>query len=235
MKKIIVVVFFGALIYLGRVEYGFSQAPFYQGKTITVVQIVGAGGAHRCKLPAAPRIVTIPHRHDLHVRDGLALLVDHAAGDHGVGREPELQIGERLSTGERDLRARLHRAAGAVLSTDETGALGHEPISAWLEILHCEFAARVGGGSERRAGSLCIGAHQCQVDLSDRLAGCGVEDLAFDCAAIFRLALGGGLSVTEERGEKQNEQRFHRTHSFRRAATAIKVFAASPARNIHSA
>jgi tripartite-type tricarboxylate transporter receptor subunit TctC len=44
MKKIIVVVFFGALIYLGRVEYGFAQAPFYQGKTITVVQIVGAGG-----------------------------------------------------------------------------------------------------------------------------------------------------------------------------------------------
>ena len=45
MKKITVAVFFGALIYLGLVEYGFSQSPFYQGKTITVVQIVGAGGA----------------------------------------------------------------------------------------------------------------------------------------------------------------------------------------------
>ena len=44
MKKITVAVFFGALIYLGLVEYGFSQSPFYQGKTITVVQIVGAGG-----------------------------------------------------------------------------------------------------------------------------------------------------------------------------------------------
>jgi len=41
---IILAVFFGALIYLGLVEYGFCQAPFYQGKTITVVQIVGAGG-----------------------------------------------------------------------------------------------------------------------------------------------------------------------------------------------
>jgi putative tricarboxylic transport membrane protein len=44
MKKITVAVFFGALIYLGLIEYGFSQSPFYQGKTITVVQIVGAGG-----------------------------------------------------------------------------------------------------------------------------------------------------------------------------------------------
>ena len=44
MKRITVAVFFGALIYLGLVEYGFSQSPFYQGKTITVVQIVGAGG-----------------------------------------------------------------------------------------------------------------------------------------------------------------------------------------------
>ena len=44
MQKIILAVFFGALIYLGLVEYGFCQAPFYQGKTITVVQIVGAGG-----------------------------------------------------------------------------------------------------------------------------------------------------------------------------------------------
>jgi len=45
MQKIILAVFFfGALIYLGLVEYGFCQAPFYQGKTITVIQIVGAGG-----------------------------------------------------------------------------------------------------------------------------------------------------------------------------------------------
>jgi tripartite-type tricarboxylate transporter receptor subunit TctC len=44
MKKIPVAVCFGALIYLGLVEYGFSQSPFYQGQTITVVQIVGAGG-----------------------------------------------------------------------------------------------------------------------------------------------------------------------------------------------
>jgi tripartite-type tricarboxylate transporter receptor subunit TctC len=44
MKRIAVAVFSGALIYLGLVEYGFSQTPFYQGKTITVVQIVGAGG-----------------------------------------------------------------------------------------------------------------------------------------------------------------------------------------------
>src|SRR5262249_48956856 len=43
MKKIIVAAFF-ALICLGLFEYGFSQSPFYQGKTITVVQIVGAGG-----------------------------------------------------------------------------------------------------------------------------------------------------------------------------------------------
>jgi tripartite-type tricarboxylate transporter receptor subunit TctC len=44
MKKIIIAFFFGALIYLGVIEHGFSQSPFYQGKTITVVQIVGAGG-----------------------------------------------------------------------------------------------------------------------------------------------------------------------------------------------
>ena len=44
MKRILVALFFEAMIHLGRVEYGFSQAPFYQGKTITVVQIVGAGG-----------------------------------------------------------------------------------------------------------------------------------------------------------------------------------------------
>jgi tripartite-type tricarboxylate transporter receptor subunit TctC len=44
MRKKAVTVCFGALIYLGLVDYGFSQAPFYQGKTITVVQIVGAGG-----------------------------------------------------------------------------------------------------------------------------------------------------------------------------------------------
>ena len=44
MKRIIVAAFFGALICLGLFEYGFSQAPFYQGKTITIVQIAGAGG-----------------------------------------------------------------------------------------------------------------------------------------------------------------------------------------------
>jgi tripartite-type tricarboxylate transporter receptor subunit TctC len=44
VKKITIAVFIGILICLGLFEYGFSQAPFYQGKTITVVQIVGAGG-----------------------------------------------------------------------------------------------------------------------------------------------------------------------------------------------
>jgi len=44
VKRITIVVFIGTLICLGLFEYGFSQAPFYQGKTITVVQIVGAGG-----------------------------------------------------------------------------------------------------------------------------------------------------------------------------------------------
>jgi hypothetical protein len=44
MKKITVAFFFGALLYLGLIDYGFCQSSFYQGKTITVVQIVGAGG-----------------------------------------------------------------------------------------------------------------------------------------------------------------------------------------------
>jgi tripartite-type tricarboxylate transporter receptor subunit TctC len=44
MKRIPVAFFFAALIYLGLIEHGFSQSPFYQGKTITVVQIVGASG-----------------------------------------------------------------------------------------------------------------------------------------------------------------------------------------------
>src|SRR5919108_1826215 len=44
MKKITVAFLFGALLYLGRTDDGLSQSPFYQGKTITVVQIVGAGG-----------------------------------------------------------------------------------------------------------------------------------------------------------------------------------------------
>jgi len=45
MKKITVAVFFGALIYLGLVEYGFSQSPFYQGKTLPLF---------RSLVPAAP-------------------------------------------------------------------------------------------------------------------------------------------------------------------------------------
>jgi hypothetical protein len=40
----VIAFFFGALIHLALIEHGFSQSPFYQGKTITVVQIVGAGG-----------------------------------------------------------------------------------------------------------------------------------------------------------------------------------------------
>jgi hypothetical protein len=37
MKKITVAFFFGALIYLGLIEHGISQSPFYQGKTLTVI------------------------------------------------------------------------------------------------------------------------------------------------------------------------------------------------------
>ena len=44
MKTLAVTCLTGALIYLWQVSYGFCQTPFYQGKTITVVQIVGAGG-----------------------------------------------------------------------------------------------------------------------------------------------------------------------------------------------
>jgi tripartite-type tricarboxylate transporter receptor subunit TctC len=44
MKKIVVAIFFGALIHISGFDDAISQAPFYQGKTITVVQIVGAGG-----------------------------------------------------------------------------------------------------------------------------------------------------------------------------------------------
>jgi len=44
MKNIIVAIFFGALVHLSWFGDAISQAPFYQGKTITVVQIVGAGG-----------------------------------------------------------------------------------------------------------------------------------------------------------------------------------------------
>jgi tripartite-type tricarboxylate transporter receptor subunit TctC len=44
MRKNAIMLCFAALIYLGLVDEGFSQTPFYQGKTITVVQIVGAGG-----------------------------------------------------------------------------------------------------------------------------------------------------------------------------------------------
>lgn len=44
MKRNTVATFLSTLICLGLVDSGFSQAPFYQGKTITVVQIVGAGG-----------------------------------------------------------------------------------------------------------------------------------------------------------------------------------------------
>ena len=44
MRKNAIMLCFAALIYLGLVDSSFSQTPFYQGKTITVVQIVGAGG-----------------------------------------------------------------------------------------------------------------------------------------------------------------------------------------------
>ena len=44
MKKLAVTCLTGALIYLWQISHGFCQVPFYQGKTITVVQIVGAGG-----------------------------------------------------------------------------------------------------------------------------------------------------------------------------------------------
>ena len=44
MKKLAVTVFFGALISLGLVGYGFSQSSFYEGKTITVVLGTAPGG-----------------------------------------------------------------------------------------------------------------------------------------------------------------------------------------------
>jgi tripartite-type tricarboxylate transporter receptor subunit TctC len=44
MKKLAVGVFFGALNFLGLAGYAFSQSPFYQGKTITIVQGLEPGG-----------------------------------------------------------------------------------------------------------------------------------------------------------------------------------------------
>jgi len=44
MRTIAVALIFATLISLALVTSGFSQAPFYQGKTISVVLIVGAGG-----------------------------------------------------------------------------------------------------------------------------------------------------------------------------------------------
>jgi tripartite-type tricarboxylate transporter receptor subunit TctC len=44
MKKFAVTYLIGALFCLWNVSNGFCQTPFYQGKTITVVQIVAAGG-----------------------------------------------------------------------------------------------------------------------------------------------------------------------------------------------
>jgi len=44
MKKLAVTVFFSALVCLSLVGYGFSQSPFYQGKTITVIQGLEPGG-----------------------------------------------------------------------------------------------------------------------------------------------------------------------------------------------
>ena len=43
MKKLAVTVFLGMLFSSGLVEHGFSQAPFYEGKTITVVLGTAAG------------------------------------------------------------------------------------------------------------------------------------------------------------------------------------------------
>ena len=44
MKKFAVTCLISSAIIFGQASNGLSQAPFYQGKTITVVQIVGAGG-----------------------------------------------------------------------------------------------------------------------------------------------------------------------------------------------
>jgi tripartite-type tricarboxylate transporter receptor subunit TctC len=43
MKKLAVTVFFAMLFFSGLIERGFSQAPFYEGKTITVVLGTAAG------------------------------------------------------------------------------------------------------------------------------------------------------------------------------------------------
>jgi tripartite-type tricarboxylate transporter receptor subunit TctC len=44
MRKLAVTVFVGLVISLGRIECGFSQSPFYEGKTITIVLGTAAGG-----------------------------------------------------------------------------------------------------------------------------------------------------------------------------------------------
>jgi tripartite-type tricarboxylate transporter receptor subunit TctC len=44
MKKLTAAVFFGTLVLSGITESGFSQSPFYEGKTITVVLGTAAGG-----------------------------------------------------------------------------------------------------------------------------------------------------------------------------------------------
>ena len=43
MKRLAVTVVFGMLIFSGLSEYGFSQSPFYENKTITVVLGTAAG------------------------------------------------------------------------------------------------------------------------------------------------------------------------------------------------
>jgi tripartite-type tricarboxylate transporter receptor subunit TctC len=44
MKKLAVLAVLAVCAWVNLVTYGYAQSDFYKGKTITVVQIVGAGG-----------------------------------------------------------------------------------------------------------------------------------------------------------------------------------------------
>ena len=80
--------------------------------------------------------------HGLHLQKGhrLAIFVDHVARNHPIRRHPEHYVRHALFGIESQRRAPLHVVASAVFGGDKTGAGGRQPVLAWLDIGHAEFA-----------------------------------------------------------------------------------------------
>lgn len=60
MKKLVTTLVFSTLTCFGVVDYGFSQSPFYQGKTITIISARAPGGAGDARLKA---LTTVLRKH----------------------------------------------------------------------------------------------------------------------------------------------------------------------------